>query len=665
MLKIKKLYIYIIQAFIPVFFMTFGIVLFILLMQFLWRYIEDLVGKGIDGIVLAELFSYAGLQLIPMALPLGVLLASLMTFGSKGENLELLAIKAAGVSLLKAMSPLIVLVALITVGSFYFQNEVMPTLNVKTRTLLISIKRKSPELDIPEGSFYNGINNYSLFVKRKDRETKMLHDVMIYDTSEGFDNMAVFVCDSAHMTISQAKDFLLLDLYSGQRFANFRQGILNSSRDTKFVPYGRENFKKKQIIISFNSDFNRLDESIMEGTQLSKNIVQLGYSIDSMHSDLDSLNIQDRISATQSIRTVYEQDTVVKQKPIKLEFDSVLNSYNHEKITQYFNSAIGETDNAINSFMYRPESKGDLQKNIRYHEIEWHKKFTQAVACLIFFFIGAPLGAIVRKGGLGMPVVISVGLFIVYYIFENTGTKMARDGVWEVWQGVWFSTFMLLPLGVFLTYKAMNDSALFNTEAYTKYLRKILRIKTNPERTFEKEIDPSTIRDLRMLNADKTLIDDLSVFDNEALKDIAKNHQQYGYDDETLEVVLSILKDRGASFFDIRIQNLDYTESKRTLLNFGRYSKLTLFFYFYTLLLSILWTVIGSDFIALMSLIANIAYLVFFVKTCIYYYDFYQCIDRKTKNSEAWLLLFALFFNFIFFFYFKSKMKEDMNNIKW
>ena len=239
MLRIKRLYTFIIQTFIPVFMMTFIICLFIVLMQFIWRYVEDFVGKGLDNAVLAELFLYAALTLIPMALPLSLLLASLMAFGSLGERLELLAIKASGVSLLKTMQPLIILVACISIGAFFFQNEAMPRIQVKFRSLMISIKQKSPELDIPEGSFYSGIDNYSLYVKKKDPKTKMLKEVMIYDTSEGFDNMSVFVCDSAMMRITEDKKYLLLNLYTGQRFANFRQTDLasNTSRNNQFTRY--------------------------------------------------------------------------------------------------------------------------------------------------------------------------------------------------------------------------------------------------------------------------------------------------------------------------------------------------------------------------------------------------------------------------------------------
>ena len=264
MFRIKRLYIFIIQAFTPYFAMTLGICLFIILMQFLWVQIENFVGKGIDIPVLAELFLYAALSFVPMALPLAILLASLMTFGGLGERLELLAIKASGVSLLRAMKPLIVLMILITIGSFLFQNEVTPRINIKFRTLLFSIKQKSPELDIPEGAFYNGIDKYSIYVKRKDKETRMLHDVMIYDASNGFDKLSVIVCDSAKMRTAEDKTFLLLTLYNGQDFSmmskknNYRTNPFSTNEQ-----YGiRESIKKKEMIRLFATNFNIMDESI-------------------------------------------------------------------------------------------------------------------------------------------------------------------------------------------------------------------------------------------------------------------------------------------------------------------------------------------------------------------------------------------------------------------
>lgn len=485
MLGIKRLYIYILQTFVPVFFMTFAISLFIILMQFLWKYVEDMVGKGLETHVLAELFTYAALSLMPMALPLAILLASLMSFGNLGERYELLAIKAAGISLLRAMRPLIILMVFICIGAFFFQNNIVPKINVKLRSLMISVRQKSPELDIPEGSFYSGINNYNIYVKTKDKETGTLRDVIIYDVSKGFDNMAVIVCDSAKMKMSSNKDYLQLNLYNGQQFSNFKQSGLGDRavvRNDKFVPYSREIFREKQVIIPFDANFNRMDESSMDGTQIAKNASQLRASIDSLSIIVDSLNINDRKVMLKytyfSYRNNYPADTSKINEDEKLlaytySLDSVMNSLSPTEKTTVYTEAMSRAEANKNDFMFRSISKIDTQKKIRQHNVELQRKFTLSFACLIFFFIGAPLGAIIRKGGLGMPVVVSVILFIIYYIIDNLGYKMARDGVWPVWQGVWLSSFILFPLGVFITYKAINDSALFNADAYRNYYVKV------------------------------------------------------------------------------------------------------------------------------------------------------------------------------------------------
>ncbi len=493
MLGIKRLYVYLLQSFIPVFVMTFGICLFIVLMQFVWKYVEMLVGKGVDALVLAELFWYATLTLIPLALPLAVLLASLMTFGNLGEKLELLSIKAAGVSLFKTMRPLIVFILLLTVGMFFFQNNAMPVIQSKFRALFYSIKAKSPELDIPEGVFYSEIEGYNLFVKHKNEQTKTLHGVMIYSISGGLDNMAIIVCDSAKMRMSAGKDYLKLSLFQGQQFSNFKQGArmgmasgFGGGAGNVPPPYARENFKTKDIIIPFDAKFNRLDEAAMGESQTTKNIAQLSAGIDSLQQLVDSVYASEKSNVLANFNVFRQQHTgamyppasnstqatdipspMRKARPISI--DTVIMNLPYHQSEMVLASAISQVD-AIrySGIMY---DLRDTQTKIRYFTVEWYQKFTLSLACLIFFFIGAPLGAIIRKGGLGMPVVISVVLFIVYYVINNIGFKLARDGVWEVWQGMFLSSFVLAPLGIFLTYKAMNDSALMNADAYVHFFK--------------------------------------------------------------------------------------------------------------------------------------------------------------------------------------------------
>ncbi len=470
------------QSFLPLLLMTFFICLFIVLMQFLWKYIDDLVGKGLEVGVIAELFFYAALTMVPMALPLAVLLASLMTFGNLGERFELTAMKASGVSLLKSMRPLIVLMVFIAIGAFFFQNNVLPVAQTKMWTLLYSMRQKSPELEIPEGVFYDQIPGYNLFVQKKNADTGVLYDVMIYDLSSGFDNARVILADSGKMSMTADKKHLFLQLYQGEQFENLReQGNTRGA-----VPYRRESFTDKEIMIAFDANFNRMDEDGMRNQYVGKNITELQATIDSVNARVDSIgNVYG--NAIKEIpylgvsyyKRTYENGVVVnkKQRPVTLEVpldvDSLFHGKNEGIHKGYLTQALNKAKRNRQDYEFRSYAMGDDRKTIRRHAIELQKKFTLSFACIIFFFIGAPLGAIIRKGGLGMPLVISVFLFIFYYIIDNTGYKMARNGSLEVWQGMWLSSAVLLPLGIFFTYKAVNDSAVFNRDAYMNFFRKL------------------------------------------------------------------------------------------------------------------------------------------------------------------------------------------------
>lgn len=488
---IKRLYSYILTTFIPLFLMTFAICLFLVLMQFLWKYVEDMVGKGLGLDVIGEMFFYAALNLIPMALPLAILLASLMVFGNLGENLELLAIKSAGIPLLKTMKPLIILIFFISVGAFFFQNNAIPKIQTKFYSLLISIRQASPELDVPESVFYKEIDGYNLYVERKDQETGMLYDVLIYDVASGFNNMAVIVCDSAKMSMTEDKTMLIFTMYSGQQFQNFKQGTA-TRYSADFVPYARENFDVKTMMISYDANFNRMGEEVIEGSStsnyVSKNLSELSTSIDSMSMIMDSVNRVDRnmmknysyLSFRNSYSSVKKDSLIIAASLAEVKVprpDTLLQSKELQLQSTILQSAFMKADNNSNEFLYRSLNKTTTQKTINRHWVEWHRKFTIPFTCLIFFFIGAPLGSIVRKGGLGTPIVISVILFIIYYIVENVGYKMTRDGVWEHWFGMWFSSLILLPIGIFLTYKAMNDSVIMNADTYIDFFKRLFFIR--------------------------------------------------------------------------------------------------------------------------------------------------------------------------------------------
>ena len=454
------------------------------MMQFLWRYIDDMVGKGLDIAVIAELFCYAALTMVPLALPLSILLASLMVFGNLGEHFELTAMKASGVSLLKIMSPLIILIGGVSVGAFFFQNDVLPKANVKMWTLLFSMRQKSPELEIPEGAFYDQIKGYNLFVKSKNKDTGMLYDMMIYDVSKGYGYANVIVADSGKLSFTEDKKHLFLQLYNGESFEDMNDNRTVAKKGNAL--YRRESFGLKEIMIPFDATFNRMDDETMRNQYVGKNLAELRHTIDSVNVKVDSIGntialhfLREPVCGA-PIRKRVVVDGKNKEVPMSvssivkpMDLDSIFAEIEKNKRKKYIEEAKIKASNLKQDFEYRGYALEESKMTIRRHQIEMQKKFTLSFACLVFFFIGAPLGAIIRKGGLGTPIVISVLLFIVYYIFDNMGYKMARDGHWDVWKGMWLSSAVLLPLGIFFTHKAVNDSAVFNPDAYLNLFRKI------------------------------------------------------------------------------------------------------------------------------------------------------------------------------------------------
>lgn len=487
---------------------TFFICLFIFMMQFLWRYVDELVGKGLEMSVLAQFFFYSALTLVPVSLPLAVLLASLITFGNFGERYELLAMKAAGISLLKIMRPLIVFVCGVVGVSFYFQNVVGPIATAKLGTLVLSMKQKSPELDIPEGVFYSEIQDYNLKVARKDRKTGMLYDVLIYDLKEGFDKARVIYADSGRLEMTADKQHLWLHLYSGDLFENLKAQSMKSQN----VPYRRESFREKHTLIEFDSDFNMADESIMSNSSGAKDMKMLQTSIDSMRVVGDSIGRQYyREMADGNFRAPYglsKEDTVKIRKAdlLACNVDSLYQMASLSQKQKVISSAVSRAEGTSSDLTFKSYTMERNDYSIRKHRTEWHKKITISLSCLLFFFIGAPLGGIIRKGGLGMPVIVSVLVFIIYYIIDNTGYKMARDGKWIVWMGMWTSSAVLAPLGFFLTYKSNKDSVVLNADAYINWFKKIVGIRS-VRHLFKKEViihDPDYTRipgDLERLSA--------------------------------------------------------------------------------------------------------------------------------------------------------------------
>lgn len=477
--SLKKLDIFILKSFSLLFAGTFFICLFIFMMQFLWRYVDDMVGKGLTVDVLAQFFFYASLTLVPASLPLAVLLASLITFGNFGERFELIAMKAAGISLMQIMRPLVIMLCFVCCLSFYFQNVIGPKAQTKLWTLLISMRQKSPELDIPEKAFYDQIEGYNLYVDHKDRETGMLYDVMIYNFANGFDNAQIIRADSGKLEMTEDKQHLYLHLYSGEQFENLQSQNMNQ----KNVPYRREAFSEKHALIEFNANFNMIDEGFMTSQSNSKDMSMLQASIDSMTVLVDSLGgASFKTTAKTNYKIHYEskvQDSIkVKEADLsQFDLDSIVNAMTPIERQRQLNSMLSSANNLQSDWAMKTTTISMTQTSLRRHMTAWHEKITLSLACLVFFFIGAPLGGIIRKGGLGMPVVISVLIFIFYYIVNNTGYKLARDGNWLAWEGMWLSTAVLAPLGAYLTYKSNTDSVALNIDTYKEVIKRLLGIR--------------------------------------------------------------------------------------------------------------------------------------------------------------------------------------------
>ena len=508
MFRIKKLDIFIAKQFGLLFMGTFFICQFVLMMQFLWRYIDDLIGKGISMDVMAQFFWYMGLMLVPQALPLAILLSSLMTFGNLGESSELTAIKAAGISLMQAFRSLIVITIIIMCGSFYFQNNVGPQSNQKLGQLLLSMKQKSPELEIPEGIFYDGIPNCNLYVQKKDMNTGKLYGIMIYRMTDSYEDAAIILADSGMLQSTAEKKHLVLSLYSGEWFENMKSSEFGNSAA---VPYRRETFVSKKIVLDFDADFNLTDASSLANNAKGKSLSEIFHSIDSINGLYDSIGKNYLSEANARFYRTTQVNKVDSLKEIKKgqteNFDTLYNKLSNDKKLRALNDAQMTAQQELTDLNFKAMVTSDADYIIRQHKIEAIKKFTLALSCLIFFFIGAPLGAIIRKGGLGFPVIISVFVFIIFYILDNTGYRMSRLGTWTIWFGQGLAPAVLAPIAVFVTYKATNDSTVFNMEMYKMFFMKLLGLRIK-RHVFGKEViieEPKYTEDaqrLEKLNSD-------------------------------------------------------------------------------------------------------------------------------------------------------------------
>ncbi len=443
-------------------------------MQFLWKYIDDLVGKGLEWHVVLKLLMYASSTFVPLALPLAILLSSLMTFGNLGEYYELVAMKAAGISLRKIMKPLIVLSILISLFAFYFSNSVLPIANLKFKSLLYDVREQKLALDIPEGIFYNNLDGFVIRIGKKEEDGKRVKNIMIYDHRDKKGNIKLTVADSGRMEMTPDKLNLLFTLYQGHNYIE-----KTDQRNYKVTrPFQRSSFRKEVIKFSL-MDFkmSRTNEDLFKNNYSMLNLKQLRTAEDSLVRKYR--NERDRIPKS-LINSFYFYNKIDSAQLEQYKLDSItsfdlLADYKPFKKDEIIERALGKCRNQKNNIYYYKQNLENKSKLIYKHQAEWHRKFTLSVACFVLFFIGAPLGAIIRKGGLGLPVVISILFFVLFHIISITGEKSVKSGVIDANIGMWVAPFVLLPLGIFLAYKATTDSPLLDSESWIKFVHKIFK----------------------------------------------------------------------------------------------------------------------------------------------------------------------------------------------
>ena len=472
---IKKLDIFITKSFLKNLMATFFICLFIFIIQLLWQWIDDFVEKGLSMSIVAKFFMLGSVSLVSKALPLAILLAALMTFGNFGEKLELLAIKSAGVPLVRTLVPLVVCCMFFGGVSFYFQNFVSPLAQRELLRMMYSIKQTSPESDIVEKIFYNKIDGYSIYVKNKNHDTGVLYDVTIYDMSSGFEKTNILVADSAVIKNTSDDKFMVLSMFSGEQFSNLDEDNINK----KNTPYRRESFSRKDVVIESDGGFEIKDADFLKSRADGKNMMELEKDIDSLKLSNDSIgrdnlkylkrnNYKDNIVFDRNDSTLMAKDSITW-----MNVDSIYNTATIKTKSMWKKEALRNVTSIKNTYDINDKILHQLDKDLNKHKIYWWEKITLSLGCLIFLIIGAPLGSIVRKGGLGYPIIISVATFILYYIFETSGSKMASEGVWKIWFGSWLSTIILLPLGIFFTYQANKDSGILKNSSIKTFFKRL------------------------------------------------------------------------------------------------------------------------------------------------------------------------------------------------
>ena len=442
----KQLHLFLIQSFLRPFIVTFFITIFLLLMQFLWKYIDDLVGKGLELTQVAELLFYASARFIPIALPISILLSSVMTFGKLGEQYELVALKSAGISLYKLLLPLLILVLFISYGSFLFSNYIMPIANLKNASMIYDIQKKKPALNIKEGIFYKDIEGFSIKVNEKDADGITLKEIIIYDHTSGNGNNKVLIAESGKMQLTPDEKFLELILYNGYSYID--------------IPEDKENKNNPFRTTEFQEDLIRFDLQSFNTMKNSEKLYKGHYAM---------LNNKQLTSVIDSLEIKYKKKKNLFQKTISEKYNKISNLDSTAITTKTSINKKKKYNIAINKVKRLESIVRSKNKDLEYqkiiitkHKNEWHRKISLAVACLLLFLIGTPLGSIIRKGGFGLPVLVSILFFILYHVLNMIGEKAARDLSMEVYLGMWLSNIIFLPIAIFLVYKIKNDTTLFD-----------------------------------------------------------------------------------------------------------------------------------------------------------------------------------------------------------
>jgi lipopolysaccharide export system permease protein len=464
---IKKLDKLIIGAFIGPFIATFFITVFVLVLQFFWLYIDDIVGKGLDMLTIGTFILYVCATLVPLALPLAVLLSSIMTFGNLGETFELVAIKSAGIPLLRFMRPLFIASIFICGIAYMFNNYIIPVAQLKMQTLKYDIIVSKPAFDIKEGVFYDKIDGYIIKIGKKEKDGSTIHDILIFQHNYNLLQDNAIVAQSGKMTISKDKKFLEFNLKKGW---NYQEKGQRYSLNTQLIRMGFEEYKKVFDLSSFK--LNKTDDSAFKNNYQMLNMRQLATTIDSLEHTTDSYKNQSQLLLSSHIHILKYLDSPWKSRTPVAKIDSFAQLVPDSTMHNLLQSAFSNINNIKSSTDISALTYENDRKNLRMHLMAWHEKITMSIACLVLFLIGAPLGSIIRKGGIGLPLIFAVIFFVVFFLLNNFGRKFVKEDVMQPFTGMWMATFVLLPVGIFLTYKAMNDSQFFNKEFYYRLLKK-------------------------------------------------------------------------------------------------------------------------------------------------------------------------------------------------